>query len=143
MAKSAQITGMRGVYLVAAELSRLGLIVSPTSRSAVGADLLATDSICSTAYSIQVKTNASTFNFWLVGKKGQEIISSTHLYAFVNIRKRKDGEVIEYFLVPSSVVAKKLRHSTAKSGSEWYSFYREDALPYLSLWNQILPNSAA
>jgi hypothetical protein len=34
------LTGMRGVYLVAAELSRLGFVVSPTSRSAVGADLL-------------------------------------------------------------------------------------------------------
>lgn len=35
--KSSQITGMRGVYLVAAELSRLGFIVSPTSRGARGA----------------------------------------------------------------------------------------------------------
>jgi hypothetical protein len=38
---------MRGVYLVAAELSRLGFIVSPTSRSAAGADLLVTSSSCS------------------------------------------------------------------------------------------------
>ena len=36
-----QLTGMRGVYLVAAELSRLGFIASPTSRSAVGSDILA------------------------------------------------------------------------------------------------------
>jgi hypothetical protein len=35
-----QLTGMRGVYLVAAELSRLGFITSPTSRSALAADIL-------------------------------------------------------------------------------------------------------
>lgn len=33
---SSQISGIRGVYLVAAELSRLGFIVSPTSRGAFG-----------------------------------------------------------------------------------------------------------
>ena len=43
MASIQQLTGMRGVYLVAAELSRLGFIASPTSRSAIGADILATD----------------------------------------------------------------------------------------------------
>ena len=37
------ITGMRGVYLVAAELSKRGFIASPTSRGAQGADLLVTD----------------------------------------------------------------------------------------------------
>jgi hypothetical protein len=35
-----------GVYLVAAELSYRGFIVSPTSRSAIGADLLVTDQEC-------------------------------------------------------------------------------------------------
>jgi hypothetical protein len=46
MATTGQMTGMRGVYLVAAELTRLGFIVSPTSRSARGADLLVTDQEC-------------------------------------------------------------------------------------------------
>ena len=66
MASTGQQTGMRGVYLVAAELSRLGLIASPTSRSAIGADILVTDQLCSRSFSVQVKTNAKTFNFWLV-----------------------------------------------------------------------------
>jgi hypothetical protein len=42
MAIPTQLTGMTGVYLAAAELSRLGFVVSPTSRSARGADLLVT-----------------------------------------------------------------------------------------------------
>jgi len=53
-----QLTGMRGVYLVAAELSRLGFIASPTSRSALAADILVTDQACQRAFSVQVKTNS-------------------------------------------------------------------------------------
>ena len=64
---------MRGVYLVGAELSKTGFIVSPTSRSAIGADLLVTDKKCKWAYSVQVKTNARTFNFWLIGNRGKLI----------------------------------------------------------------------
>lgn len=45
------MTGMQGVYLVAAELSRRGFIVSPTSRSTRGADLLVTDKSCERACS--------------------------------------------------------------------------------------------
>ena len=44
--KKAIITGMIGVYLTAAELSKRGFIVSPTSRGAEGADLLVTDQEC-------------------------------------------------------------------------------------------------
>ena len=40
MANKSQLSGMRGVYLVAAELVARGFIVSVTSRSAAGADLL-------------------------------------------------------------------------------------------------------
>jgi hypothetical protein len=39
MASKQQMTGMLGVYLTAAELVKRGFIVSPTSRSALGADL--------------------------------------------------------------------------------------------------------
>ena len=50
MTSRAQLTGMRGVYLVAAELTRLALIVSPTSRSAQVADLLVTDGVFSDSW---------------------------------------------------------------------------------------------
>jgi len=46
MSSKGQTTGMLGVYLVAAELSRRGFTVSPASRSARGADLLVTDEEC-------------------------------------------------------------------------------------------------
>jgi hypothetical protein len=107
MAYKTQMTGMRGVYLVASELSRLGFIVSPTSRSAAGADLLVTDQKCKKTYSVQVKTNAKTFNFWLIGKKAKDTVSDTHIYVLVNIRQyKKTGEKIEYFIVPSKQLAR-------------------------------------
>ena len=43
MTSKSQLTGMTGVYLVAAQLSRRGYIASPTSRSAQTADLLVVD----------------------------------------------------------------------------------------------------
>jgi len=61
-----QKTGMRGVYLVTAELSRLGFIVSPTSRSAAGADILVTEQKCQRTYSVQVKTNAGISSKYLL-----------------------------------------------------------------------------
>ncbi len=125
MASRSQLTGMRGVYLVASELSRLGFIASPTSRSAIGADILATDQDCQRSYSVQVKTNARTFSFWLLSKKAKEQVSDTHIYVLVNIRSRKDGEHIEYYVVPSKVVARKMKH-TRNVNSEWWAVYRND-----------------
>jgi hypothetical protein len=71
---------MRGVYLVAAEMSRLGFIASPTSRSALAADILITDQACQRAFSVQVKTNSTAASFWLVGKHIP--VSDTHIYGF-------------------------------------------------------------
>ncbi|MDE3106016.1 MAG: hypothetical protein KGK08_12650 [Acidobacteriota bacterium] len=93
---------MLGVYLTAAELTTRGFIVSPTSRSAVGADLLVTDPRCRTAWSVQVKTQAASANYWLAGKNAQKLNSPSHVYVFVNLRGM---ERPEYLVVPSSVVA--------------------------------------
>ena len=128
---------MRGVYLVAAELSRLGFIASPTSRSAIGADILVTDQRCSRTYSVQVKTNASTFGFWLVGAKARDIQSRTHVYVLVNLRKNKVGEEVQYFVVPSKVVAAKMVSAVSRSGakSEWHQLNMNEAAPYKDKWS--------
>jgi hypothetical protein len=111
MASKGQMTGMRGVYLVAAELAKRGFIVSPTSRSAIGADLLVTDQKCKNAFSVQVKTNARTFDFWLIGKRAKETVSASHIYVLVNVRNTKrDGERIEYFILPSKLLARRAYH---------------------------------
>lgn len=136
MASVGQMTGMRGVYLVAAELSKNGLIASPTSRSAMGADILVTDQRCARAWSVQVKTNAKTHSFWLLNAKTKETVSPTHIYALVNIIKRRDGETIEYFVVPSAVVAQNLVHDKSKAGtSEWWAIYRDKITNYKDCWD--------
>jgi len=131
MANSRQIAGMRGVFMVAAELSRLGFIVSLTSRSSQGADLLVTDQLCNRAFSVQVKTNARTFNFWLLNEKAKELISHSHIYILVNIRR--EGKVIEYFVVPSEVISKTMVIEK-KETSTWYSIGYDDVKPYLNNW---------
>jgi len=132
MVLKTQLTGMCGVYLVAAELSKRGFIVSPTSRNAKGADILVTDQKCKHAYSIQVKTNARTFGFWLLNKEAKELKSPSHFYVFVNLRT--NGE-IEYYIVPSYIVAKKTREEKTKKGSIWYSFSLQDAKKYKNKWS--------
>ena len=112
MAKASKaITGMRGVYLVAAELSKLGFIVSLTSRGAQGADLLVTDQKCQQAFTVQVKTDATGGSFWLVGKKAKEVVSRSHVYVLVRIRNpKKDGEVVEYYVVRSAMLSRRAHH---------------------------------
>ena len=125
---------MTGVYLVAAELTRRGFIVSVTSRSARGADILATDKKCQRAYSVQVKTNSGYANYWLVGKRSEQTASKSYIYIFVNLdkpikEKKFDEEEPEYFIVPSRVVKIKTEISRHKA-STWYSFSRDNAKSY-------------
>jgi hypothetical protein len=134
MTRQNQLTGMRGVYLVAAELSRHGLIASPTSRSAKGADILATDQRCSCTFSVQVKTNASTFSFWLLNENAKEMVSPTHIYVFVNLRIKKGADENEFFVVPSAFVAENMVHEKSKTGSEWWSISLDAVVSYRNNW---------
>lgn len=127
-----QLTGMRGVYLAAAELSALGFIASPTSRSAMAADILVTDQACQRAFSVQVKTNATAAGFWLVGKHTPE--SATHVYVLVNLKSKENPSAPEYFVVPSSIVKQRTVYSKHPK-SEFYSLYRKDILDFKDKWD--------
>jgi hypothetical protein len=132
MASSAQQTGMRGVFLVAAELAARDHIVSLTSRNAFGADLLVTDAECKRAWSVQVKTNASTFGFWLLSDKAQKVASPSHVYVFVNLRF---GQSPEFYVVPSEVVAANVITTPARNGT-WHQFnLDETAQRYRDTWD--------
>ncbi len=132
------MTGMQGVYLVAAQLSKLGFIASPTSRSAIGADILATDQSCRRAYSIQVKTNTGAPTFWLLNGKAKEIVSDTHVYVLVNLRSGREDDPPDFYVVPSRVIAKKLVYSESPK-SKWYSFNLIDAARYKDMWSILGP----
>lgn len=119
MPTKGQMTGMLGVYLVAAELSKRDFVVSPTSRSAAGADLLVTDQACNKAWSVQVKSNSGRANFWLLGAHASKLKSGSHMYVFVNNAR---GEKPEFVVALSEHVADKVDHQAASTKSEWYSF---------------------
>jgi hypothetical protein len=139
------MTGMLGVYLAAAELSRLGFIVSLTSRSAAGADLLVTDQRCQKAWSVQVKTNRKAINYWLVGERARHIKSDSHVYVFVNLRGEDRPEYPdrpEYLVVPSGHVAAKVEKYAPKGGTVWYTFMRANRLSGNEGW-EIFGNAHA
>lgn len=86
-------SGMRGAYAVATELSKREYIVSPTSRSAKGADLLVTDAECRKTFSVQVKFDRRG-KFWLIR---EVLVSPQHIYVFVT----PNGETHDFYVVPS------------------------------------------
>lgn len=114
MATDKQITGMTGVYLVAAELCRLNMIVSVTSRSAKGVDLLATTPDAKKTYAIQVKTLNRKQEYWLIDK--EPLISDNLCYVFVRLSKPP-----EFYIAKSSDVAKNAYHEKYGTGN-WHSF---------------------
>ncbi len=126
MRANGQMTGMLGVYLTAAELTKLGFIVSLTSRSAFGADLLVTDRHCRKTWSVQVKTNRKAASFWLVGPHAADLRSRSHVYVFVNNAEEQP----EYFLVPSADVARIHERKPRSTGSIWHQIDRKKLNDY-------------
>jgi len=136
MRANGQMTGVLGVYLTAAELTKLGFIVSPTSRSAFGADLLVTDQRCRKAF----KANRKAAKFWLVNSHVAASTSESHVYVFVNIRGENRPD---YFVVPSQEVARIHRVDPAKTGSIWYSVHQSDMPDYAEAWSKVFGDPAA
>jgi hypothetical protein len=133
------MTGMLGVYLTAAELTKLGFIVSPTSRSAFGADLLVTDQRCRKAWSVQVKTNRKAAAFWLVNAHTGDSYSDSHVYVFVNLGGDSRPD---YFVVPSTVVARIHQIKQRKTGSVWYSVHQRDMPDYAEAWGKVFGDAS-
>jgi hypothetical protein len=132
MATKGMRTGMRAVYQVAAELVARGYIVSPTSRSAFGADLLVTNESCTRAFSVQVKSNGGPASFWLLGEKAGHLSAPSHVYVFVNFDESSDGH--GYYVVPSRVVRRRMVSVTAKTGSRWHQINKVEILKYRNAW---------
>ena len=106
MSSKGMLSGMRGVFLVAAELAQQGLVVSPTSRSAKGVDLLATNPNGSRTFAVEVKSSSGGA-FWLVGKSAGEQASKNNIWVFVLLGKEKKPS--RFFVVPSIHLAKMVR----------------------------------
>jgi hypothetical protein len=132
---------MLGVYLTAAELTKRGFIVSPTSRSAFGAVLLVTDQRCRNTWSVQVKTNRKAASFWLVGRHAAASPSESHVYVFVNNAEARP----DYFIVPSTDVAHVHKSNVRSTGSTWHQVDRKDLTDFSGEkgWNKVFSASDA
>ena len=132
------MTGMQGVYLVAAELTKRGLVVSPTSRSAFGADLLVTDKKCKRAWSVQVKANFGCPNFWLLNKHSPETKSDTHIYVLVNLNQKNLRRLKppDFYVVPSRVLARRMHINPPKKRTSaiFPAISRDDVDDYKDKW---------
>ena len=97
---SHNIVGAAGEYFVAAEISRRGAIATITPRNVLGLDILASSIDGRRHVGIQVKTKSAGRD-WPLGNKA--ILNPPEIfYVFPNL----SGEVIEYYIIPSSVVFK-------------------------------------
>ena len=105
--------GVAGEYFVAAELSLRGYIASVTLRNTRGVDIIASTREGTKSVSIQVKTNNNGSTQWLLSEKSESFQSSIHFYVFVSMKDLSKHP--EYFVVPSEVVAKKIK----KDHLEW------------------------
>ena len=112
--------GIAGEYFVAAELCLRGFVAAITLRNSRGIDIVCSDKDGENTVSIQVKTNSSGSPKWILNKKAETYESSTHFYIFVALRSI--GERPDFFVVPSSVVAKYV----TESHREWLKGLRPD-----------------
>ena len=73
---STGLSGVAGKYLVAAELSRRGYIVSITLRNTRGIDILASNADATRSVGIQVKTNQRSSRSWVLTEKVERPLQS-------------------------------------------------------------------
>jgi hypothetical protein len=105
-----QNIGNSGEYCIAAILSANGYTTTITLGRAEKYDILAVNQKNGKVIKIQVKTGWYRKNsVWRLGEKCEAIFADDFYYAFVNLNELK--EPIEYWLVPSELVAKTIKES--------------------------------
>lgn len=98
--------GNSGEYFVAGELERRGLTAAVPMSNTKDFDILAINRNNNNQYAVQVKT--TTKNGWILSKKNETLIDNNIIYVLV---KLKDLNPPEYHIVPSKIVAQRLRES--------------------------------
>ena len=121
---NSQTMGMRGVYAVAAELSRNNFVASITSRSAAGVDILVTNNNRKKSFSVEVKTGKPRRS-WLIK---EVFVSISHIYVFVTFNDKEDET--EFYVVPS-IAAEKVHHIRE---TVLASIFKEDVSQYRDKW---------
>lgn len=106
--------GNAGEYFVAGELERRGLICAVPMSNVRSFDLLAINPETLEQFAIQVKTTGKKSKSWLLQKKNESLYGDNFFYVFVSLNNL---DYPEYHIVPSEVVAKKIK----SDHEEWLS----------------------
>ena len=103
--------GIAGEYFVAAELTRRGYVASLTGKNTKAIDILASNKDGSKSVAIQVKTcNKLYVDKWMMTQSSETVFSDNLFYVLVNMN---EGEMPDYYIVPSAYVAQKLKDDYA------------------------------
>ena len=100
---SSALSGVAGVYFVAAEMSRLGLIALVTVRNTKGVDILASSDDAQRFVGVEVKTVQGSRTEWLISKGVEELKDAANrVFVFVALNERGSPS---YYIVPGHDVA--------------------------------------
>jgi hypothetical protein len=80
---------------------------------------------------VQVKTNGTGANFFLLGKHANSISAKSHVYVLVDIRSRKGLDEITYYAIPSAFIAKNAKHQDWNNA---FSFRSERIERFKNKW---------
>ena len=106
MISPSTVLGAAGEHYVMCQLLRRGLIAALAPIGVPNCDIVVTDGIGRNLHAIQVKTRIEkgTDGGWHMGKKHEDLVENSLLYAFVDFGVSLNDPPTCY-LVPSSVVA--------------------------------------
>jgi hypothetical protein len=141
---SSILAGVSGEYFVAAELSRRGYICSITLKNTKGIDILVCSEDTKKTLGIQVKTNQVNKSEWVLSEKNEKLIDLNICYVFVNLRG--DGDLPEFYIIPSKIVASYITNDhqnwLSKKGSKGQDRkdnnlrkFRDTKKKYLGRWD--------
>ena len=98
--------GNSGEYYVAGELERRGFTVAVQMSNTKDFDILVINRNNNKQFAVQVKT--TTKKGWLLNKKNENLEGDNIIYVLV---KLKNLDPPQYHIVPSKIMAKRLRES--------------------------------
>ena len=90
-----------------AALSERGCVAVPTVRNTRGIDVLASNEDASRQAAIQVKANRTKRRVWPLNEKAETYYADNLFYVFVILKGQQERP--DFFIVPSVIVARKIR----------------------------------
>jgi hypothetical protein len=102
------VIGAAGVYYVAMELSRRGMIALPTIRNTAGFDIIVTSRDGARHANLQVKTSGQRPKFWPICASMDKARTGENDF-YVLVRRTKDNDSYEAFMLTGAEARRELQ----------------------------------